>query len=248
MAKARKGAELAAQTQEVVLTTFKGFDKDLSCRGFKYEIGKTYEHIGKVAACEGGFHACEYPLHVLRYYKPGTSRFAVVEQSGTISKHDEDSKVASSRITVKAEIDLAGIVKAAIKYTMDRCTPADGAHTDKPNSSVTANGYASASTANGYASASTANGYDSASTANGDASASTANGDYSASTANGLKSVACSAGRYGKASGKEGCALFLVYRDCAWNIVHAKAAIVGRDGIKPDTFYSLNAAGEFVEA
>jgi hypothetical protein len=192
------------------IVSYKGFNQDWTCRDFQYELGKTYEHEGEVEACAGGFHACEYPLHVFRYYKPSQSKFAVVEQAGKLSRHGEDSKVASSRITVKAELDIAGIIKAAVKYTIDRCTPAEGATSDQPKTAVKAEGK------NKIASAS---------------------GRYGAATAS---------GRYGKAQGKEGCALFLVYRDDSWKIIHAKAAIVGQDGIKPDTFYSLNDKGEFV--
>ena len=209
-----------APAEQPVVIAYKGFDKDMKCRDFQYEIGKTYEHEGRVEACKSGFHACEYPLHVFRYYQPGTSKFAVVEQSGNLIKHGEDTKVASSRITIKAQIDIAGIVKAAIKYTMDRCTPAEGGASDAPNVAVKADGSNKSATASGY---------------------------YGAATASGKKSTAFAPGRNGKARGKEGCAIFLVFRDADWRIVHAKAAIVGRDGIKLDTFYKLNEAGEFVE-
>lgn len=203
-------------TVDQPVIAFKGFDKDLVCNPnggerTQYVIGQTLEIDGEIETCKRGFHACEYPLHVLRYYAPATSRFAVVEQSGQISRHEEDSKIASSRITIKAEIDIAGLVKAAVKYTMDRCTPAAGANTDLPNTSVSANGSNKSATASGDSGAATAS------------------------------------GRNGKAKGKQGCALFLVYRDSNWKIVHAKAAIVGQDGIKADTWYSIDASGNFVE-
>lgn len=196
-----------------VITTYKGFNPDWTCRDFQYALGATYEHEGDVEACAGGFHACEYPLHVFRYYKPGQSKFAVVEQSGTLSRNaEEDTKVASSRISIKAELDIAGLIKAAVKYTLDRCTPAEGAISAEDNTVVSAKGANKSATASGYSGAATAS------------------------------------GRHGKAKGKEGCALFLVYRDSDWKIVHAKAAIVGQDGIKADTFYTLNADGALVEA
>ncbi|MBC6816368.1 hypothetical protein CKK01_02320, partial [Acinetobacter baumannii] len=106
------------------ITSYKGFDKNLQCRGFQYEIGKTFEHKGKVEACGSGFHACEYPLDVFGYYAPGElNRFAVVEQSGELSRDSDDTKVASKSITIKAEVDIPFLVKAAIEYTTSRCEP-----------------------------------------------------------------------------------------------------------------------------
>lgn len=108
-----KRASKTKEAAPAVVLSYKGFDSNWQCRGFQYEIGKTYSHEGEVEACASGFHACEYPLHVLRYYRPGTSRFAVVEQSGALARHKDDTKIASSQITVKAEIDIAGLIKAA---------------------------------------------------------------------------------------------------------------------------------------
>jgi len=233
-----KKTEKAVEASPVIVA-YKGFGPDWKCRDFQYAVGESYEHKGNVGACESGFHACEYPLHVLRYYKPGTSRFAVVEQSGAISRHDEDSKIASSRILVKAEIGLPGLIKAAVEYTMSRCTPAEGAISDKDNTAVKAEGKNRSATASGdYGAA----------TASGDYGAATASGDYGAATASGYYGAATASGYYGKARGKEGCALFLVFRDSDRKIVHAKGAIVGRDGIKADTYYRLSASGKFVEA
>ena len=99
---------------------YKGMDKDMKCRGYQYEVGREYE-TDKAEVCECGFHACEYPLDVFRYYPPAGSRFFKVEQSGELSKNDDDSKVASTKIKIGAEINIAGLVKAAIQYTKERC-------------------------------------------------------------------------------------------------------------------------------
>ena len=106
-----------------VIKAYKGFNKDLSCKGFQYEVGKEYElPEGKnVIVCETGFHACESPLEVLDYYPMidddcNENRFCEVEQSGDIDRESRTTKVASSRIRIKAEIGLAGLIKAGIEW------------------------------------------------------------------------------------------------------------------------------------
>ena len=211
-----------AEMQEVIVS-YKGFSADLKCRDFAYEVGKSYEHKGPVKACESGWHACEYPLDVFSYYAPSGSRFAIVEQSGELSRHDGDSKVASSKITIKAEINLAEIIKAAIEYTTSRCNPVD---VDSPASATGEQGAASAT---------------------GKLGAAIATGKLGAASATGEQGAAIATGKLARGQGATGNALFLVFRDYDYNIVHAKAAIVGRDGIKPNVFYTLNENGDFVE-
>ena len=218
---AAKPAPATTEEAPMTITSYKGFEQDWTCRGFQYAIGETAVHTGEVSACNGGLHACEYPLHVLRYYKPATSRYAVVEQSGELSRHGKDSKVASSRLTVKAEVSLPGLIKAAVEYTLSRCKPAEGGVSGEPNTVVKAEGKNQSATASGNSGAATAS---------GDSGAATASGNYGAAMAS---------GRHGRAKGADGCALFLVERDSNWQIVSAWAGIVGRDGIKADTFYKL---------
>jgi hypothetical protein len=212
-AKKKAAAEATGQVAQAaqpasVIVAYKGFNTDWTCRGFQYEIGKSYEHDGEVHACNSGFHACEHPLHVLRYYRPAFSKFAIVEQSGEVSRHADDSKVASSRIAVKAEIDIAGLVKAAIKYTMDRCTLADGASSDQDNASVATGGKNKSATASGYSGAATASGDSGAATASGSYGAATASGDSGAATASGYSGAATASGDSGAAtaSGESGAA------------------------------------------
>ena len=130
-----------------MVMSYKGFDKNLQCRGFQFEVGQTYTHAGAVKVCERGFHACEYPLDVFNYYAPGDSRFCTVEQDGDIQRHDDDSKIVSSVLTVKTEIGIPGLVKAAVEYIVSRCAPPD------PESPATNTGYQSAATNTGDQSA-----------------------------------------------------------------------------------------------
>ena len=116
---------------EQKIKAYKAFDKDLSCRGFKYEVGKEYEETGDIKACEKGFHACPYPLDVFGYYAPAGSRFCEVEQSGKIDDSESD-KVCSSKIRIGAELDIRGLVKAAVSFVKERCTNECNAEPGKP--------------------------------------------------------------------------------------------------------------------
>ena len=132
---------------EQKIKAYKAFDKDLSCRGFKYEVGKEHEETGGIKACEKGFHACPYPLDVFGYYAPAGSRFCEVEQSGKIDDSESD-KVCSSKIRIGAELDIRGLVKAAVSYVKERCTNECNAEPGKPATA----GNRGAATARGKAS------------------------------------------------------------------------------------------------
>ncbi|HBP5700779.1 TPA: hypothetical protein L6B16_32985, partial [Pseudomonas aeruginosa] len=105
---------------EEVVTAYKGFKQDLTCRGHQFEIGGTYKHEGEVEACASGFHSCEYPLDVFGYYAPSESRFAIVKASGQLSRHDDDSKIASATLVVEAEISMPTMISKAIDWIMAR--------------------------------------------------------------------------------------------------------------------------------
>ena len=108
---------------EKKIIAYKGFDKSLKCRGFQYEFGKEYEMDGRITCCERGFHACESPLEVFDHYDMLNSRFAVVEQSGEIDKEENTTKVCSSKIKIKAELNLADIVKLGVEWIKDVTSP-----------------------------------------------------------------------------------------------------------------------------
>ena len=247
---------------------YKGMDKDMKCRGFQYEVGGEYE-TDEAKACECGFHACEYPLDVFNYYPPAESRFFEVEQSGNLSKSGEDTKVASTKIKIGAELSVAGMVKAAVEYTKERCTQNEGdkatgyrgaasATGDRGAASATgdrgaasATGDQGAASATGNQGAASATGNQGAASATGDQGAASATGDQGAASATGKASAAMACGIEGKAMGSLGCALFLVergeYDGETYPIVAVKAAIVDGANVKPGVWYTLR-DGELVEA
>jgi hypothetical protein len=110
----KKAAEAAAP-----IVAYKGFDKDMKCRGFQFEVGKTYKHKGKVEPCESGFHACTEPFDVWGYYGPCDARFAEVELSGKTATHDQDSKIAAAEITIKAELTMPQFIKRAVDRVIE---------------------------------------------------------------------------------------------------------------------------------
>ena len=119
---------------ENVITSYKGFDKNMKCRGFQYEVGKEYEMDGEVKCCNQGFHACKSPMEVWDYYDMFDSRYAEVEQSGKIDAGENSTKVCSSRIKIKAELKLADIINIGVEWLKDITSPskvkADGVLND----------------------------------------------------------------------------------------------------------------------
>ena len=99
---------------------YKGFNKDMTCKGFQYEKGKEY-HEKKAIVCRKGFHACEYPLDCFNYYNPADSVFHEVELGEDAYGDGSDTKKCSNYIKVGARLDIAGIIKAAINYTRENC-------------------------------------------------------------------------------------------------------------------------------
>ena len=223
-----------------VIKSYKGFNKNMTCRGFQYEEGKEYEEES-VEVCDHGFHACEYPLNCLNYYSPNESVYHEVEQSGEIQKHNDDTKVASTKIKIGAEISIASLVKAAIEYTVKRVNK--DAESDEKKGVSSATGDCGASSATGTCGASSATGYKGASSA-----------EYK-------DAVAVAWGYKSKAKGVLGA--FLVFADweytgsedntgydrnnqSAWVLNGAKMVQVDGENIKPDTWYTIE-NGEIAE-
>ena len=209
-----------------VIKTYKGFDKDLRCRGFRYEIGKEYT-TQNAKACDTGFHACEQPIEVFGYYAPGTSRYCVVEQSGKLDRGTDDSKVASSHIKIGAEIGIPGIVKAQIEYVKAHTTTE---HTDPER--ATAGEYGAATAGNrGAATA----GYAGAATSRGKSSV-------------GEEGLAVARGNGVRVKGGLGAVLVLCEEETdSYKVASYKVEVVDGERIKANTWYAL-VNGEFKEA
>ena len=246
---------------------FKGFDKDLKCGDFQYEIGKEYTEE-KADICNCGFHACKFPMDVFGYYSPSDSRYCEVDLEAN-NQLSNDSKRVGKKISVKAEIGIAGIIKAGVEYIKEQVNWEDDKATNTGNRSAATNtGYRSAATNTGYRSAATNTGDQSAATNTGNYSAATNTGEYSAATNTGNRSAATNTGKRSaaivegkesialatginsKAKGKIGCFIVLAeWKEInyEYHIVDVKSAKVDGENIKEDTFYTLK-DGKFVEA
>ncbi|EAX7058912.1 hypothetical protein RY17_000102 [Salmonella enterica subsp. enterica] len=234
-------------TKEIV--TFKGFNKDLKCRGFQFAIGETFHHEGKVEACGSGFHACECPFDVFSYYPPAESRYAETISFGVTDREEGgDTKIASASITIKAELTLPQFIQRGIEWIWSKIDKSLEQQIMTGNRSAATNtGNRSAATNTGNRSAATNTGNRSAATNTGDWSAATNTGDWSAAEVSGSQSVAASLGIEGKARASEGGAIVLCYRDEDGELIHIRASKVGENGIMPNTWYQLDKDGEFVK-
>ena len=208
---------------------YKGFDKDLKCHGFQYEIGKEYEE-NAADICHKGFHACENPMDVFGYYNPADSRYCEVDLD-TNEQTEEDSKRVGKKIKIETEIGLSGLIQAGVKFILEKV--------DFKSAKENNTGDWSAATNTGDQSAATNTGTQSAATNTGDWSAATNTGDWSAATVGGAESIAVVTGYGSKAKGAVGCWLVLTERDEKMHILGVRAVCVDGETIKADTFYML---------
>ena len=179
------------------MRAFKGFNKDLTCRGYQYEEGKEF-HTERAECCDTGFHACEYPLDCFGYYDPAHSVFHEVELSGEMDKSGDNTKVCATDIKIGARLSIAGLVKMAIDFTMSKVNKEAGS--DERYGFASATGNYGASSATGYKGASSATGNYGASSATGDYGASSATGNYGASSATGDYGASSATGNCGASS------------------------------------------------
>ena len=210
------------------MKVYKGTDKNMKCRGFQYELGKTAEVEGDIELCENGLHACEMPLDVLGYYAPGDgSRYFEAElEDVSDEKCSDDTKRVGKKLTLSAEIGIPGLVKAQVEYVKAQCdfdNAIKKSNSEKKNHATGERGAASATGESGAASATgergaasatglkgaaSATGWKGAASATGDSGAASATGESGAASATGVRGAASATGVRGAASatGRRGAA------------------------------------------
>ena len=203
---------------------YKGFNEDLTCRGFQYEEGKTYEE-NEADLCHKGFHACEDPLDCFSYYDPRCSQFREVILDGISDRREADSKVCAKKITIGACLNFSQLVKASFEFRWSKTTLEPGASATGTRGAASATGDYGAASATGYQ------------------GAASATGTRGAASATGKHSVAAAFGKDGKAKASLGNWIVLTERGdwdgSSYPIISVKAFEVDGVDILPDTWYTL---------
>ena len=181
------------------MKAYKGFNADMTCRGFQYKEGETY-HEDIADLCHKGFHACERPLDVLEYYSPNSSVYHEVELDDVSEQREEDSKVCAKFIKIGAKVDITTLVEATVDYTVSKCDPVKSQHAKKNRGAASATGWNGAASATGDKGAASAIGDKGAASATGDWSVASATGSRGVASATGRRGVASATGRRGAAS------------------------------------------------
>lgn len=224
----------------------KGFDRDLKCRGFQYEVGGEYtEETAELCKC--GPHACENPLDTLRYYRPGDSRYCEVEIEDNGQRSSYDSKVCGKHIRIGAEIGLEGVINAGVRFVLDKCESATEENASGLNGNAAASGESGNAAASGVSGNAAASGWNGNAAASGRRGTASVTGPDGKASALGEQCLAVAWGQDSLARGAVGNWIVVSERDDDGNIIDAKIVKVDGDTIKADTWYKL-ANGEIVEA
>ena len=181
-----------ATAAPATITAYKGFDANWRCRGYQFEVGKTYHHDGPVKLCEAGFHACEAPLDCLNYYSIIDGEFAAVELSGVSDEREKDTKRVGSSITIKAALNIAGLVSAQIEWCKQNADKKSfaGGH----SSTAASSGDSSTAASSGHFSKAASSGHSSTAASSGDSSTAASSGHFSKAASSGDSSTAASSG------------------------------------------------------
>ena len=228
------------KTNNEIITSYKGFDKDLKCRGFQYEVGKEYVMDEPISICNKGFHACESPLEVFDYYGMLDSRFCRVEQCGKIQRENNTTKICSSKIKLKAELKLSDMINIGVEWLKEITDP------KKINTD-----YKYEDGSSGDCAQIGSSGYNAQIGSSGNYAKIGSSGDNAQINSTGYDSVIMCAGLNSKAKAKKGSWITLaewIYSDTIKRYVPVcvKTEHVDGERIKEDTWYEL-VNGEFIE-
>ena len=224
----------------------KGFDKNLRCRGFQYEVGGEYtEETAEL--CNRGPHACENPLDTLRYYRPGDSRYCEVEIEDNGQRSSYDSKVCGKHIKIGAEIGLKGVINAGVRFVFDKCESATEENASGNLGNAAASGERGNAAASGERGNAAASGNLGNAAASGWSGTAVVTGFAGRATALGEQCLAVAWGEDSLARGTVGNWIVVSERDDDGNIIDVKIAKVDGDTVKADTWYKL-VNGEIMEA
>jgi hypothetical protein len=190
------------------IKSYKAFNQDMTCRGFQYEVGKTYEIDGDIALCQNGFHACENPLEVFQYYAPARSKFAVVTQSGKIKQEGDAGKIASAKITIDAEINIHQLIEDGVNWILSRAKGKSKQSNSGDRGAASNSGFQGAASNSGFQGAASNSGYRGAASNSGYQGAASNSGYEGAASNSGFQGAASNSGYEGAASnsGYEGAA------------------------------------------
>ena len=237
------------------MKAYTGFDKDLKCRGFQYEVGKEYEEEN-ASLCKKGFRACENPLDTFRYYAPTDSRYCEVEIEDNGERSSDDSKVCGKHIRIGAEIGLKGVINAGVRFVFDKCESAaeecasgwsGNAAASGESGNAAASGWRGNAAASGESGNAAASGWRGNAAASGESGTAAVTGWHGKASAIGKQCVAVAWGADSVARGTMGNWIVVSERDDDGNIIDAKIAKVDGETIMADTWYKLE-NGEIVEA
>ena len=181
------------------MKAYKGFDKDLKCRGFQYEVGKEYEE-GSAKLCKKGFHACENPLDTLRHYGPTNSRYCEVDVDDNGERNDADSKVCGKYIKIGAEIGLKGVINAGVRFVFDKCESATEENASGEGGNAAASGWRGNAAASGWSGNAAASGESGNAAASGERGNAAASGEGGNAAASGERGNAAASGEGGNAA------------------------------------------------
>ena len=223
------------------MKVYKATDKDMKCRGFQYELGKTAEVDGDIELCKKGLHACEMPLDVLGYYAPGDgSRYFEAElEDVSDEKRSDDTKRVGKKLTLSAEIGIPGLVKAQVEYVKAQCDFDNAIKKANAEKNNHATGESGAASATGESGAASATGWSGAASATGESGAASATGWSGAASATGKGCVAMTTGLSGRVMGGLGNAIVCVERKNNGDIATILSGIVDGETLKPGVWYTV---------